>query len=276
LPFTDVGRILSGDECRFNGMETTTVTPPARERTWEQQSADDSLSAYPHRLEMRGSPQSMKWPDVCANCGAGSSERILVRKAFYRHGRGRHYHNSLGYRVVSIDLPFCGACAARHRETLPHMSFLQRYRTFLLNPAHIATIGSAVVLWMTLPAVKEVPTDRTAAMIAWGLPALFVFGIVWTVGLTWMTSRPDRFEPRTETSLACDVSHDVGEFFGGQRYVYGFRNRSFADAFERANQNRLWTGRDQKRMLKRSGILAVLFIGGLIVARLLLWYYEGR
>jgi len=29
-------------------------------------------------------------------------------------------------------------------------------------------------------------------------------------------------------------------------------------------------------MLKRSTLAAVLFLGGLIVARLLLWYYEGR
>jgi len=245
------------------------------ERTWEQQSAESKLAQYPYRLEMRGSPDTIAWPGVCANCGAGSTTRIRIRKAFYRQGRGRHDHG-FGYRVVSIDVPFCGDCAARHRETVPKVSFLRRYRWFLLNPAHIATIGCAVLLWMTRPPVLAIPADRTAALIAWGLPAIFALGMLWTIGLTWWISRPDRFEPRTEISLACDVSHDVSEFFDRRRYIYGFRNKTFADAFEQANHDRLWTSRDQKRMLKRSTLAAVLFLGGLIVARLLLWYYEGR
>ena len=211
----------------------------------------------------------------CANCGAGSSERLWIRKAFYRQGRGRHYHGT-GYRVVSMNVPFCAACAARHRETLPRVSFLRRYRWFLLNPAHIATIGCAVLLWMTRPSVLAMPADRTAALAAWGLPAIFVLGMLWTIGVTWWMSRPDRFEPRTETSLACDISHDVSEFFDRRRYVYGFRNKTFADAFERANHDRVWTNRDRKRMLKRSTLAAVLFLGGLIIARLLLWYSQGR
>lgn len=248
----------------------------ATDRTWEQRSADDHLAAYPFRLEVRGSPQSLAWPDVCANCGAGTRERLRVRKAFFRHGRGRHYHGFLGYRVVSMDVPFCPACVSRHRETLPAVSWLRRYRSFLLNPAHIATVGCVVLLGNTLPAVADVPGDRTAAMVFWGLPAIFVFGIIWTIGTTWLMSRPDRFEPRTETSLACDVSHDVGGLLSSRRYVYGFRNKTFADAFERANQGQLWTGLDQRRAMRKSGIAAILFLGGLIVARLLLWYYEGR
>ncbi|MGE0815483.1 MAG: hypothetical protein AB7O28_18050 [Vicinamibacterales bacterium] len=246
----------------------------ATDRDWEQRFADDDLAAYPHRVEVRGPTRSIVWPDVCANCTATTSGRLRVQKAFFRRGRGRLYHGFLGYRVVSIDVPLCPACASRHRASLPEVSWLRRHRTFLLNPAHIATVGCLVALWGTLPAVAGMSAHGTAATIAWGLPAIFVFGIAWTVGTTWLISRPDRFEPRTETSLACDVSHDVGGLFSRHRHIYGFRNQGFAEAFERANHDRVWTTRDQTEMRRRSGLIAVLLLGGLVVARLLLWYYD--
>jgi hypothetical protein len=82
--------------------------------------------------------------------------------------------------------------------------------------------------------------------------------------------------PRTEISRACDVSHNVSGLFERRRFVYGFRNRTFAEAFEHANTSQVWSARDQARMRKWSGIAALLFRGGHIGARPLLWYFEGR
>jgi hypothetical protein len=47
-------------------------------------------------------------------------------------------------------------------------------------------------------------------------------------------TRPDRFEPRTQITLACAISHDVSQFFERRRHSYAFRNQTFAQAFERA------------------------------------------
>ena len=212
---------------------------------------------------------------MCANCAAPATERIRVRKAFYRHGRGRQYPGFLGYRIVSADVPFCGSCAAEHRRILPHVSLLRRYRSFLLNPAHIATIGFSILLAKTLPSEVEMSLSATSSA-AWGLIGIFVFGLVWTISVVWLMTRPDRFEPRTEVTLACDISHDVSQFFEGRRHIYGLRNKGFAGAFERANEDRIWTERDQARMWKKSlfaTILLVIVFGG---ARLLLWYFEGK
>jgi hypothetical protein len=251
----------------------------ATERTWEQMSAEDNLGRYPYRLEVRGSTRSLTWPDVCAHCGALAMKRIRVRKAYYRHGRGRRYPGFFGYRVVSADVPFCGPCVVRHRETLPHVSVLRRLRTFLLNPGHIATIGFSVLLALTLPSVLTMPlttTEGKVAWQAWAFPGIFVFGLVWTVCVTWLMTRPDRFEPRTEITLACDFSHDVSQFFEGRRHIYAFRNGTFAAAFERANQARIWTASDQSRMWRKSLVATILLIVVIGGARLLLWYYEGR
>ena len=248
----------------------------AADRTWDQQSAEDDLGQYPYRLEVRGAPRSLKWPDLCANCGGGAAERIRVRRAFYRRGRRRRSPGWFGYTVVAADIPFCGACASRHRDSIPQVSWFRRYRWFLFNPAQIATIGFAVLLTLVLPGVREMPLTSTGERVAWGLVGIFVFGMAWTIGVTWWMSRPDRFEPRTEVTASCIVSQDVAQFFEGRRHIYGFRNQTFANAFEQANTTRIWTQRDQARMWKTSTVVTILLIVVFGGARLLLWYYEGR
>src|SRR5262245_48503699 len=245
-------------------------------RTWDQQVAESDLSSYPHRLEVRGAPRSLSWPDVCANCGGGATERVRVRRAFYRRARGRGSRGFFGYQVVSADLPLCQPCAVRHRENVPKVSWFRRYRWWVLNPAHIATIGLAVLLVMTLPTELDPPRSSTGLLATWGLPGIFALGIVWMIGITWWMSRPHRFEPRSEITSACDIIQDLGQFFEGRRHLYGFRNRAFADAFERSNQARVWTARDQTRMWKKSLVVTIALIVVIGGARLLLWYYEGR
>jgi hypothetical protein len=245
-------------------------------RTREQQAAETDLASYPYRLEVRGKPRSLTWPDVCANCGGGATDHVRVRRAFYRRARGRQSRGFFGYQVVSADLPLCHSCAARHRETVPRLSWFRRYRWWLLNPAHIATIGCAVLLAMVLPSELDPSLTSTARMASWGLSGIFIFGIVWIIGITWWMSRPDRFEPRSEITSACTISQDVGEFFEGHRHLYGFRNQAFAEAFERLNQSRVWSERDQSRMWKKSLVATIVLIAVIGGARLLLWYYEGR
>jgi len=245
-------------------------------RSWDQQAADNDLHSYPYRLEVRGTPGSLTWPDVCAHCGGGAAERVRVRRAFYRRARGRRSRGFFGYQVVSADLPLCPSCAVHHRATVPRVSWFRRYRWWLLNPAHIATIGCAVLLVATLPNELDPALISTGSLSTWGISGICVFGIVWIIGITWWKSRPDRFEPLSEITSACAISQNLSEFFERPRHLYGFRNQAFADAFGRLNQARVWTERDQARMWKKwsvATILLILVFGG---ARLLLWYYEGR
>jgi hypothetical protein len=164
----------------------------------------------------------------------------------------------------------------RHHETVPHVSWLRRYGWFVFNPAHIATIGLSIVFAMTLPAALDVPLTWPGGALAWGIPGVCLAGIVWTVAVTWWMTRPNRFEPRSEVTSACAISHDLGQFFEGRRHIYAFRSQAFADAFARANQSRVWTERDQSRMWKKSLVATVLLVVVIGGARLLLWYYEGR
>ena len=158
----------------------------------------------------------------------------------------------------------------------PQRSWFARYRWFLLNPAHIATIGFSVLLAIFLPSVLETPLASSGGNVAWGLLGVFVFGIVWTIAVTWWMSRPDRFRTAERDSSACAISEDVAQFFEGRRHVYGFRNQPFADAFQRSNQARIWergrSGPHVEEVARRHDPLIVV-VGG---ARLLLWYTQGR
>jgi hypothetical protein len=64
--------------------------------------------------------------------------------------------------------------------------------------------------------------------------------------------------------------------FGRKRHIYSMRNKAFADAFIEANRDRVWTQEDQKRSSWRVLYQGIIFLGALIVARLLMWYYTGK
>lgn len=263
------------DRSQTSGRDQPTSNPWTTQRTRDQRWAEADLARHPYRIELRGAPGSVTWPDLCAHCGGHAAERIRIRRAFYRRGR-RSYRGPFGYRVVSAPVPFCGSCAARHREAAARVSWFRRYRWFLFNPAHIATIGFGFLLAMMLPAASSTSMADSSGKVAWGLAGICVFGMVWTIAVTWWMSRPDRFEPITEITSACTISNDVSQFFEGRRHIYGFDNQPFAQAFERANQGHLWTGADQVLMWKKSlvrGVLLLVLLGG---ARLLLWLSTGR
>jgi hypothetical protein len=221
-------------------------------------------------------PRRLSWPDVCANCGGPAQQHLRLRKAYYYRGPRRPVQDFPGYRVVAADVPYCAACAERHRQLLPRVSFLRRYGTFLLNPAHLATIGFVVLLGLVGPSLVAglvaSPTDR----VGWAFLGVLVFGVARTIGITWWMTRPNRFEPRTEVTQACDISPDVGLFYEQRRHIYAFRNQRFAEAFERANQARVWTAGDQVRMQKTWLVVATVFLAALIAGRAWLWFSTGR
>jgi hypothetical protein len=50
----------------------------AQDRTRHEEIAAAALVQHPHRLELRGSPETLAWPPLCADCGGASCERIRV------------------------------------------------------------------------------------------------------------------------------------------------------------------------------------------------------
>ena len=92
----------------------------------------------------------------------------------------------------------------------------------------------------------------------------------------WWITRPDRLEPRTDITNACDFSANIALPFEGARHLYAVHNQAFATALADSNRDRVWTDSNQKRMWSRSGIVSAVFLLALLAARVLLWFFTGK
>lgn len=256
-------------------MSKKTALDIADGKTWLQRSAEASLEPNLYRVELRGAPKTLIWPPICANCGAGASERIRVQKAFYRFarwGRGR-YNGSPAYKTVTAEIPFCHPCAELHRAEARQVSVFRRWRSFIFSPVHVATIGFTIIFFKMDVSWKDFQGLGPKGL--WIASAPFL-ALLLAIGLAFRYSRPDRFAPRSEVTNSCDFSKNVSMEFPGRRHIYSMRNKTFADAFIAANQDRVWTREDQQRSSRRVAYMSVIFLAALIIARLVMWYYTGK
>jgi hypothetical protein len=136
--------------------------------------------------------------------------------------------------------------------------------SFFRTPAVLSFIGAvavAAILSMIFLQGGE-GTSPVARLYALG-------GIVLLVRIgTFITAREARFlrvPPLTEITRASDFSDNVGFPFGRRR-LYAIRNPVVADAFTRANQDRLWTDAIRKRDQWISGIVFVVLIVAAVIA----------
>jgi len=208
-----------------------------------------------------GSHRRLSWPPLCPACGGAASTHIDVAKIF---GRRAQHGSSAYYRlIVRMPIPFCWSCAERHQQLVKHVPSV--IGSFFRTPAVLsfagAVAGAAILSSIFLQGENVSPGAR---LDAFG-------GIVLLAGLgIFITAREARFlrvPPLTDITSACDFSDSVGYPFGRRRF-YAIRNPAFADAFIRANQERLWTDAIRKRDDWISGIVFVV----LVVAALIAWF----
>lgn len=234
-------------------------------RTRKRFLEDHKALAPSQVVALIGSHRTLVWPPLCPACGAAASTRINVAKIF---GRRSEYGSHSSYRfIVRIPIPFCGSCAERHRQVVKPVPSV--IGSFFRTPALLSFIGAAAVA-----AILSSIFLQGGEGVSPGARLYAFSGIVLLVGLgIFLTAREARFlrvPPLTEITSACDFSDNVGFPFGRRRF-YAIRNPAFAEAFSRANQDRLWTDAIRKRDEWISGIVFV----GLIVAALIAWLIRG-
>jgi len=232
-----------------------------------------TLAAHPYRAELCGSPKDLTWPVICASCGNSASERIVVRKAFSTGSsssrRSRSHQYSYWYKVYSAPVPFCAACAREHRATVRRPTLVGAVAAVLFHPNIIAVIGCAWLLKWALSDVSWTSLNDPQMRRALPFAAIFALGLVWSLLLAWSLTRPQRIEPQTEVTLACDFSRDVSAFYERERHMYALRNKDFADALVQANQERVWTSEDRVRSSKVQGIVTAVGVVCLVVAAII-------
>jgi hypothetical protein len=219
-----------------------------------------------HVVALIGSHRSVVWPPLCPACGAVATTRIDVAKIF---GRYSQYGNRTYYRsIVRMSIPYCQGCAQRHRQLVTPVPSL--VGSLFRTPAILALIGAiavATILWMIFIQGGSDASEGSRLYAFSGIVLLVAFGF-------YVTAREARFlrvPPLTEVTSACDFSDNVGYPLGRRRF-YAIRHPSFAEAFIRANDDRLWTEGirkwDDRIAAIVVGLLALAALIGLIVRAL--------
>jgi len=259
---------------------TTRELPPMTRATvahgWTraQRWAASALEQHPYWLELRGRPNELAWPRICANCGERAVEQIVVKKAFRPRPR-RHSPGAIRpYRIAGAPVPFCATCADEHRSTVDSPSMGMKIASMLFSPLMIPVVGSLWVASHVWDGTRKESLTTKAGLFGWGFFALMIASAAWSAFLIWQSTRTARLDPQTDVTLACDFSEDVSEFYERERRIYAMRNKTFAEAFASLNAAWVWTATDQARSKRLSMIVAVLMLLALLGAAGLLVVFE--
>ena len=237
-------------------------------RSFIPQVRDLGLAASaPHRVELAGSTRHLRWPPLCPGCGGAASERLPITKVFLRDWRRRRrkdVDDVTLYAFRTIHVPFCSACASRHRQLVQRIGTVRRilsyFSTIYVVPLAIAIFAVLlyVLPWLLGPAADIVarPTRPTQVAVFAAFAALFA-------ALVWYQTRRARIPPQTDVTTTFDFSDNMGNIVRGEHRVYAMSNMKFAETFKAANADRLWTDDLRARGARREVVAAI--IGGAIL-----------
>lgn len=207
-------------------------------KVFEPQQRALGLAANPHRVEMTGRPEGFVWPATCPNCGAHANESIRIAKVFFRAHR---FTDDPSYHVITaVEVPFCAACAERHRGEEPGMTPMQRVASTFMSPMLLVMLFAALAALFCLKEALSDLSDRTGVMVMGGMAAFFfLIGFAGWLASVGATKRL-RVPAQTSVTLAFDFSDDLSKLFDGSRRLYAIRNEAFAREFESLNGSRVW------------------------------------
>ena len=236
-------------------------------RTFEVSHRDQDLPAGSQRVALTGRPRAIAWPPLCPNCGNPTAERLRIEKVFRRKTRRRPWR----YLIAALDVPFCAACAARHRQLVEPPRPLDGWLAVLKSPLLIPLAGACILgAILFRPVIIEGSSDPGGRWVALGLYGFLALAAIASIIGAWRGNRPYRVPRSTEISRAFDYSDNLGNVVTGERRVYAIRNPAFADAFTAANRDHLWTDEIKQRDRRRSTIFGILVVLALVVAWLLM------
>jgi len=197
-------------------------------------------SATPIHLVLTGSPWELRYPGLCACCGAPAPARSVVAIE-----KVREHCDSDGpttYSVEEIRIPFCDACARRHELEVQRVSLATRMLRCLREPVVIAGFGSSFMLYLFMPAfVENLFRADLVGIAAFGAVLAFFGWIAWgSFRTAYDKTHHLSVTPPTSVTRAFDFSGDVSDMFEGHRREYTLANAEFAEAFRFGNQARQW------------------------------------
>jgi hypothetical protein len=202
------------------------------------QDGPSELAEHGHRYVLRGEPGSLTFPPQCPHCGHVAARRLPCAKVFRRSdsdGPNEHV-------VVSLQVPYCDACIARHRAESRELGIwakvLSSFSTAEMLGAVFPGIAAVFVLWLVL---KHLLSGDLVVAGVFSLLALFFASIALLQRRqVWRATEHLRVPRQSDITRAFDFSDNVAPAFEPPRFVCSVRDPAFAQAFEQLNLDREW------------------------------------
>lgn len=224
-------------------------------------------------MQLTGALRELRYPNLCAACGAEAKSFLTIRKVFPHKRRQRRE----GFRIDGAKVPFCGACIARHEAEVKRVTPLTRvlysFRSFLMIPV----IGCGVMAFLIgSQALAELRrgSGNSAYLLGSVTAGFAALGLFFYVRC-WLETARYGVEAQTSVTKAFDFSADLSEMFEGERRHYVLANETFANAFFGANANRRWYpgGKKARRAERKRTMLAILLAVALAIAAFVSWWF---
>jgi hypothetical protein len=214
-----------------------------------------------------------RFPDVCPACLAPATERLRVERAFALNGGDDD--DSTSRVVVSHRIPFCHACAARHRaERAAPDPWLPVKRVLKGNGSGIAgMIVASIGVYFLYRALVEL--SWVPALIA--LLPLSVGGVL--LRQTWKANHYLAVAAPTSITASVDWTADLTHAFEPPWRAFRFTSTGYAEHFRAINAARLWNprgpeaGQARRKRERRDRRHAALGTA-LVIALLIWWLYD--
>ena len=241
-------------------------------RTIAAREHDESeLAPHAHRMLLWGAPGAAQFPPLCPNCGSAASTNLSYSKGF-RRSSGSDTPDSRV--VISVSVPFCDDCIARHRAEMRSPGLLANVLSSFSSGNMFAAAGlGAAAAFTAYHALDELLQGRASHFAVFG-GLTGVFGLLaWFQGkLAWRDTEYFRVPAPTTVTKAFDYSDNEPAPFESARFTCTMRDERFAAAFRSLNRHLEYQHGSTAAQADRRSANRQAWIVGIVVAALALFF----
>jgi hypothetical protein len=197
---------------------------------------NDEPVPHPHRMALWGAPAEARFPPLCPNCGSAASRSLPLAKSFVRSTASDTPNETV---VLSVAVPFCDACIARHDASSTPPGPLSTLLTGFASAEMFGAAGfAAAAAFTTFQALRELSRGRASHFLVFAALALAFGAIAAYLGRkAWHDTEHARVRPQTEVSRAFDYGDNQPAPFRAPMYTCTMRDDRFFAAFQALNRD---------------------------------------
>ena len=236
-----------------------------------RQHDDSELAPHAHRMTLWGAPDAAHFPPLCPNCGSAAAARLSCSKGFRRSSGSDTPDSTV---VISVAVPFCDDCIARHRAEVRSPSFLANVVSSFSSGDMFAAAGlGAAAAFTAYHALDELLRGRTSHFAVFaGLAGIFGLLARFQGKLAWRDTEYFRVAAQTTVTKAFDYSDNEPAPFESARFSCTMRDERFAAAFKSLNRHLEYEPGSTAAQADRRSANRQAWVVGIVVAALALFF----